>query len=296
MPTVDVPNRLSLSDKRKLLERLEYIGLSNFTHYMNQRLLNVLDNKHLRHREFLSRYLLLVAALDQQADSDSARKTVVSLYLRYGADLFLNPHQYVGNLYEVVELAASLYRPRTRVLRLKNNAALLLRIGGFLLALVNITERYGGLLNYLSLATSPRGLLDLILKDLLLSGLLYEKAARMYVGWVSHPKLWINISNGKWKPSEVPMAVNGHVCKVLARTGFLSSAMVEDVKTYIVEAENERKNIEKEIDLAYPEGDRLFIDFGAFYIGITYCYETNPRCSQCPISHLCKKNIVFRAY
>lgn len=296
LPRVAISKVLNSSERLDLLKKLEAIGSSNLPNYMFQKLLYPIDNYYLKNREFLSRYLLLAATLDQQADSDSAKNTVVSLYVRFGADFFLNPHRYINQLYSILGLVASLYKPKTRVLRLKNESIMLLRIGGFLLTLINVASRYGGLLNYLNSANTPRDLLNILLKDPLLSGLLYEKAARMYTGWVSHPRLWINISHGKWRVSEIPMAINGHVCKVLARTGFLSSVLVENTNSYIVEAEKERNNIEAEVDYIYPNGDKLFIDFGAFFIGITYCHEASPHCTICPLGQLCRRNINFRAY
>ena len=83
------------------------------------------------------------------------------------------------------------------------------------------------LTNYLSSFKTPHDMLDGILNNTFFKGLLYEKAARMYVGWISHPNLFVDISNGAWPPSSIPMVINGHVCKVLARTGFLDEVSVE---------------------------------------------------------------------
>lgn len=287
---------LTYSGKQNLLKTLEKIGLQNFGQYMQQTLLHNLIPQHRQDKEFLSRYLLLVATLDQQADSESARNTVSSLYNKYGSAFFLNPVSFINRLHEVIDFVKQYYSPKTRVLRMKRETVLLLRVGGFLLAITNIVAKHGGLLPYFSLAPTPRALLDLILKNTLLSGLLYEKAARMYTGWIAHPNLWINISSGRWKASELPMPINGHVCKVLARTGFLSSVLVEDTKRYIVKAEDERESIEREVGVIYPSGDRLMIDFGAFYVGVRYCDETEPSCEQCPITMMCMRNTYFRAY
>lgn len=296
MPRASISRILSSNDKRKLLRVLEQLGADNLNNYMTQKLLYVLSSSDMRDREFMARYLLLAATLDQQADSESAKETVVKIYTKYGTDFFLNPSKYTRNLYNIIEFVKPVYKPRTRVLRMKKETVLLSRIGGFLLTLDNIQNTYGGLISYFSLATSPRNLLDLILTDPLLSGLLYEKAARMYTGWISHPNLWISISSGRWAPCDIPMAVNGHVCKVLSRAGFLSQVLVEDTQRYIVKAEDERDNIEREVSRVYPEGDRVMIDFGAFYVGINYCGEEVPYCSKCPINMLCLKNVQFRAY
>jgi len=155
---------------------------------------------------------------------------------------------------------------------------------------------HGGLLLYFRRGLSPQNFLATLITDPFINGILYEKAARMYVGWLSHPKLWIDISNGKWRVSSIPMVVNGHVCKVLARSGFLSDILVENTKTMIVKARDERKRIENSVREVYPAGDCFMIDTGAFYVGITYCDEKKPRCEECPINTICARNKEFRAY
>ena len=296
MPRVLVQKRISSEQKIRVLELLEKIGNQRIIPYMKQNLLYPLSTQLLQNKEFLSRYLLLAATLDQQADSLSAKRTVVQLYNQYGPGFFLRPHRYIDQLYRVLNTVTKYYKPKTRFIRLKHEAVGFLRVGGYLLSLINITERYGGLLPYFSSCSSPQNLLDTLLSDPFISGILYEKAARMYVGWLSHPNLWIDISSSKWEVSSIPMVVNGHVCKVLARTGFLSDVLVEDEDTMIVKARNERRRIESDVKRIYPTGDHFMIDTGAFYIGITYCDEKNPKCRRCPIGKNCAKNLEFRAY
>jgi len=92
--------------------------------------------------------------------------------------------------------------------------------------------------------------------------------------------------------------VNGHVCKLLARTGFLSDVLVENTNNMIVKAREERRRIENLIKNTYPNGDFFMIDSGAFIIGITYCREKEPNCAECPLEAkgLCRKNVQIRAY
>jgi len=296
MPRVSIQKGLSYTQKITLLKLLESVGDQSIIPYMNRNLLYPVSTKLLQNKEFLSRYLLLVATLDQQADSASARETVIQLYNKYSSDFFLKPHRYIDNLHAVLNIVRAYYKPRTRVIRLKHEAAGFLRVGGYLLSLINITKLYGGLLPYFSRCNSPQNLLDTLLVDPFINGILYEKAARMYVGWLSHPKLWINISNGKWKVSSLPMVVNGHVCKVLARTGFLPDVLVENKKTMIVEARKDRERVERCVKQVYPIGDYFMIDTGAFYMGIAYCDEWSPKCEKCPISKVCARNTKFRAY
>jgi len=291
MPRVSVSGQLTRPQKHMLLRELEGLGSRQITPHMLNSLLHPLQAQLIQDREFLSRYLLLAATLDQQADSKSARETTVQLYTRYGNDLFLRPGRYLDDLYNIVGFSTQYYKPKTRILRMKAEGLILLRVGGYLLTLVNVEKRYGGLLAYLSQASSPRGLLNMVLNDTLLKGILYEKAARMYTGWVSHPKLWINISSGAWSVYEIPMVVNGHVCKVLARSGFLPDVLVESTSNMIVKAEDERSRIERAVQ-QYSTYDGFMVDFGAFYIGISYCDERKPNCNICPVNKLCIKCFV----
>jgi len=296
MPRVIIKKTLSSEKQTALLKMLEDIGNRYLIPYMSQNLLYPLSNQLLQNKEFLSRYLLLAATLDQQADSASARNTVVQLYKQYGSDFFLKPDHFIDKLIAVLSVVKKHYKPKTRVIRVRHEAIGFMRVGCYLLCLINLIKIHGGLLSYFSKFNSPQDLLKALLANPFISGILYEKASRMYVGWVSHPNLWINVSNGKWKTSSIPMVVNGHVCKVLARSGFLPDILVEDTKKMIVKAEDERKRIEKYVELLYPTGDRFMIDSGSFYIGITYCDERIPMCNECLISTICSKNTEFRAY
>lgn len=281
--------------KIELLNKLEKIGNDNFHREEIKTLFGKeISKTDLNDKEFLARYLLLVTALDQQAESENAREVARAIYSKFGSAIFMDPQRYLDKLYEILELVNKLYKPKSRVLRMKAEAASLLRIGGFLLAITNVHARYQSILKYLSRAQSPRKLLELILNDQIIGGILYEKAARMYVAWVSHPKLFIDISNGKWNTYEIPMLVDGHVAKVLARAGFLNSVKVEPI-TYIVKASEMRDKIEREVTSTY-KGDNFMIDYGAFYVGKTYCKEENPNCNICPLNNICKKNVEFKAY
>lgn len=208
----------------------------------------------------------------------------------------MNPIRFIKKLYDVLNVVNEYYKPKTRIIKISKGGIGLLRIGGYLLALINIEHKYKDLISYFSKCKSPQNLLYTLRKDPLIGGILYEKAARMYTGWLTHPYLWINISHSTWSVSNIPMVINGHVCKVLARTGFLPDVRVEDDKNMIVRARDERTRIEKEIRELYPTGDFFMIDFGAFYIGLTYCDEKTPNCSNCQINNLCAKNTQFRAY
>ncbi|NAY89761.1 MAG: hypothetical protein GU347_03475 [Desulfurococcales archaeon] len=297
MPTIEVREILSREEKLELLDRLERIGSAKLMEELEQTLLGGIHPEYRNNTEFLLRYLLLAAVLDQQADSESARKTVRELYLNYGPDLFMSPEKHFDKINEVVEKALKTYEPKVRVLRMKKVGITLLRIGGYLTAINNLSLRYGGLSSYFKRFLNPRNLLERgILGETMLTGLLYEKAARLYVGWVTHPDLPIKLYGDRILKSEIPMVVDGHVAKIMARTGFLGKVRIEDPNNKIIEAERERKNIEEACKDIKPFGDLFAIDYGAFHIGINYCNERSPSCERCPLNNLCRKNIEIRAF
>jgi endonuclease III len=297
MPVERVHKVLSQDNKKLLLSKLEDIGARNIVEDLRRSLLEGLDSSLLNDKEFMLRYLLLTTVLDQQAESESARRTVRSIAQKYGYKFFMNPREYFDNIRDAIQLALGTYEPRARVLRMKKEGITLLRIGGFMLAVNSLSLRFGGLFSYFRQYRTPYELLNRgMLGEPLLSGLLYEKAARLYVGWITHPQLFIRIYGESVPRNTIPMVVNGHVTKVLARTGFLDRVSVESRDNMIVEAERERGRIENEVKRVKPDGDLFSIDYGAFFIGIRYCHERNPNCAQCPLNTICSRNTEFRAY
>lgn len=286
---------LSQEGKVDLLKRLEKLGSQNLKNDLYSTLLSSLKSKDKQNKEFLTRYLLLVAILDQQAESTSARQTVIKIYEKYGNEFFMKPENFLGKIKEVLTLAREVYNPKSRVIRMRKEGIIMLRIGGYMLALVNLINKHGTLVDYFKSFGNPENLLKALLNDVLIGGLFFEKALRMYIGWISHPNLYVNIFDGKIQVDTIPMVVDGHVCKVMARTGFLSSVKVEKDKP-IVTAESERKKIENLVRKYYPRGDYFMIDYGAFYVGINFCKEDEPRCNECPIAEYCMRNTYVRAY
>jgi hypothetical protein len=297
MPIIQIQRVLAENEKRQLIEKLEEIGGSNIYKDIQETLLRGLAEEAVSNKEFLVRYLLLAAVLDQQADSESARRTVREIYSNYGIDFFLNPEKYLPHVNEVVELALKTYEPKVRVLRMKKVGITLLRVGGYMVSVHNLSLRYGSLLDYYRLFKNPRELLEKgILGETMLNGLLYEKASRLYVGWITHPLLPVRIYGEGVEKSKVPMVVDGHVAKVMARAGLLSEVSVENTKNMIIKAEKERFKIEMEVIKAKPSGDPFLVDYGAFSIGIKYCREKEPECHKCPLNTICRRNIEIRAY
>lgn len=297
MPIVKVEKTLSSEERRRLIDELEKLGSGKLLEDLKRTLLKNLPPQLLNDKEFLSRYLLLAAVLDQQAESNSARGTVSMLYNEYGYQFFMDPKSYLDKIHEIVGKALKTYRPKVRVLRMKITSITLSRIGGYMLAIHSLALRYGGLLGYFRRFQNPKDLLERgILGEIMFSSLLYEKAARLYVGWVTHPDLPVSVYGTSIPRNSIPMVVNGHVGKVMARTGFLEKVSVEDLERKIIEAEKERSRIERLVESVKPNGDFFAIDYGAFLVGINYCHEEKPDCSRCILNTLCKKNIEIRAY
>jgi endonuclease III len=296
MPTVKIPYVLHSNERRSLLDMLEKIGSRNIAEDLKKTLLDILSHELLNNKEFLVRYFLLAAILDQQAESESARQTVKRVFQNYGYEFFMKPQRYFNNIHEIVRCVLDTYTPKTRIIRMKKEGITFLRIGGFMLAIHNLSYRFGGLIEYFKRYQDTFILLNKgILEEHSLSGLFYEKAARLYVGWITHPKLFVKIYGENLPVNFIPMVVNGHVVKILARTGFLESVHVERERM-IVEAEKERLRIEKEVRTIKSDGDMFSIDYGAFLIGTKYCHEENPDCNRCPLNTICLKNVMFRAY
>jgi endonuclease III len=298
MPLERVPKVLQRQQKIEMLSILERIGVDNLAKDLQSSFLNIVnDPSLLSDKEFLLRYLLLAAILDQQAESDTARQALKRIVQVYGADFFMNPQKYFDKIREVLDTVLNVYKPRARVIRMKSEGVALLRVGGFLLTVHNISLKFEGLYQYFTKFKSPSTLLENgILSNPLLSALLFEKAARLYVGWITHPQLFIKLYGENIQKSSIPMPVDGHVAKVFTRTGFLTTVNTENENTKIIEAEKERERIEKEVKALKPDADTFAIDYGAFLIGIKHCNDANPKCYECPLNKICNKNTMFKAY
>lgn len=120
------------------------------------------------------------------------------------------------------------------------------------------------------------------------------KACRMFVNWIVFMfcEIW-NISVGDMK--DTMMIVDGHVGKVVCRTGLLEKVNYESKRPFIIEASKMRKRIE---EITSPTRFiPFYVDNGAFYLFEDgFCVDLNPDCDNCPISHFCKKYTKWTAY
>ena len=64
------------------------------------------------------------------------------------------------------------------------------------------------------------------------------------------------------------------MCKVLARSGFLSDVLVENTQNMIVKARNEKSSMERTVRQLL-RCNYFMVEYGAFYVGMNYYYERN---------------------
>jgi hypothetical protein len=89
------------------------------------------------------------------AESNTARQALKRIVQVYGVDFFMNPQKYFDKIREVLDTVLSVYKPRARVIRMKSEGVALLRVGGFLLTVHNISLRFKGLYQYFTKFKSP---------------------------------------------------------------------------------------------------------------------------------------------
>lgn len=268
-------------------------------------------------KERLTKFLLLTSFLDQQAESPSARKTAVRIYKIFGDDLFFNPQSCLVQIDKLTSLKSE-YKVSPAIGRvLPRFGWFVLRVGGFLTyeMMLNKTK----LSEKLGQCSTPTKAIEFLHSNPLVESILREKAARMYISWIGHPDLGINVSNGKWNKSRFEMPVDGHVGKIFSRAGLVSEVLHEGKKESvgrwnIIVASSMRPLIQ-EVTNKYSK-DCIMVDHGAFQIGFNCCPDNleGISCDSCPrttfcrikpkigckglcmLRDNCKRNLVWRAY
>ncbi len=268
-------------------------------------------------KEKLTRFLLLVAFLDQQAESPSARKTAIRIYNMFRDDLFFKPQQCLIQINKLIEVKDD-YKISPAIGRvLPRFGWFVLRVGGFLIYEMMLNK--GRLSDMLAQFRTPKGAASFLQGNHLVESILREKALRMYISWIGHPDLEINVSNGKWDKALFEMPVDGHVGKIFSRTGLVSEVIHEGKKGSgkrwnVIVASKMRPSIQ-ELTNNYSD-NCIMVDHGAFQIGINCCpdnledmaCDSCPRASVCQIKpkigckcycmlrDFCKRNLTWRAY
>jgi hypothetical protein len=312
----NVGKEASVSEKTEMVKILEHVGRAlqplELAHILNNLPKEIVSDK-----EKLTSFLLLTAFLDQQAESPSARKTAIDIYKIFGDDLFFKPQSCLVQINKLVPLKQE-YKVSPAIGRvLPRFGWFVLRVGGFLtyemmLNKTNLSEKLGQ-------CKTPKEAATFLHSNPLVESILRGKAVRMYISWIGHPDLEIDVSNSKWDRSLFEMPVDGHVGKIFSRTGLVSEIIHEGKKGSgsrwnVIVASNMRPSIQETTN--QYSGDCIMVDHGAFQIGINCCPDnlegiacnSCPRASSCQIKpkigckgycmlrDYCKRNVTWRAY
>ena len=311
-----VGKEASASEKTQMIKILEQVGKAlqplELAHIINNLPKELISNK-----EKLTRFLLLTAFLDQQAESPSARKTAIGIYNVFGDDLFFKPHHCLIQINKLVALKGE-YKISPAIGRvLPRFGWFVLRVGGFLtyemmLNKANLSEQLGQ-------CETPKEATAFLHSNPLVESILREKAVRMYISWIGHQDLGIDVSNGKWDRSLFEMPVDGHVGKIFSRTALVAEVIHEGKKgsgsRWNVIVASSMRPLIQEATNQYG-GDCIMVDHGAFQVGINCCpdnlegiaCDSCPRASFCQIKpkigckgycmlrDYCKRNVTWRAY
>ena len=268
-------------------------------------------------KEKISRFLLLSAILDQQAESPTARKTAIQIHAIFGDDLFYAPRTVMLNFQKLVPLKTD-YKISPAIGRvLPRFGWIVLRVGAFLIYEMTLDNRK--LSEELGRCETPRDALDFLYSSPVLESILRDKAVKMYISWVGHPDLGIDVSDGRWRKADFEMPVDGHVGKIFSRTGMVKEITHEakkgkSARWNIISASQMRPFIQTVVN--ENSGDCTMVDHGAFRLGINCCPDNlqGMACDSCPrtgtcmikdeidcpgvclLSDSCKRNITWRAY
>jgi len=267
--------------------------------------------------EKLTRFLLLLAILDQQAESPSAHFTAINIYKAFGDDLFNKPQNVLCRLDRLVSLKEE-YKISPAIGRvLPRFGWMVLRVGAFLI--YEMTLNHKRLSTTLGQLSSSKEALHLLQSNPVLEAVLRDKARRLFISWVGHPALGLDISQGKWSPSKFEMPVDGHVGKVFSRTGMVPQVIHEakqgkGPRWSVIIASQMRPMIQEVVNNF--SDDCIMVDHGAFQIGFNCCPDNLvdiscdscrkfERCEiasligcngHCILKENCKRNWTWRAY
>jgi len=316
MPKSLIENKASNQEVRSMISILERVGKILQPQDLKS-IYRGLPQAIVSEKEKLTRFLLLVAILDQQAESPTARKTAIIAYKKLGDSLLSNPQKALINLDKLFPLQHQ-YKISPAIGRvLPRFAWFVLRIGGFLIYEMMLNDKK--LSEELRKCKTPKQALNLLHDNPVIASILRDKAARMYISWIGHPDLGVDISKGFWKRESFEMPVDGHVGKIFSRTGIVKEVIHEGKKGKssrwnIIKASEMRDSIQQ-ITIKFSN-DPIMVDHGAFQIGFNCCTDKveNVSCNACVrkffckikdkigcegiciLRDYCKKNLLWRAY
>lgn len=268
-------------------------------------------------KEKITRFFLLVAILDQQAESPSARVTALNIYKQFGNELFTKPQNVLYRMDKLFSLKDD-YKISPAIGRvLPKFGWLILRAGAFLIYEMSLNNKR--LSEILAEQALPKEAESLLRGNPILEAVLREKALRLFISWIGHPALGIDLSQGKWSSLDFEMPVDGHVGKIFSRTGMISQIIHErkqgkGERWNIIVASNMRPGIQEVVNQF--SSDPIMVDHGAFQIGFHCCPDNlvGISCDECEKIHYCqiaskihckgycilkrdcKRNLTWRAY
>ena len=224
------------------------------------------------------RYLLLWSMINQRTEAQIAGKITFQLYQKFGEQLFFEPLDVLKNFDEVTKIFHEC-KYQVRFAYLDRDTVATLLVGSFLCFMIKINDNKENLL-YVA-EEGPKHLIEYLRGQKLLSPL-GEKATRMYVSFIGHPKL--ALTEIKYDKRTLFVFVDGTVGKVFARTG-----LVERVPRYRgnqVYATKMRQHIDKLIQDLEIE-DPMMVDGGAYALGQFCCDDIKPMCTSCRRNEKC---------
>jgi len=128
----NVGKEASVSESKSIIGILEHVGKSLQPLELAE-IINSLPKGVVSDKEKLTRFLLLTAFMDQQAESPSARKTAIHIYKIFGDDLFFKPQNCLIQIDKLVSLKNE-YKVSPAIGRvLPRFGWFVLRVGGFLI-------------------------------------------------------------------------------------------------------------------------------------------------------------------
>ncbi len=292
MPKV-VQKSLNQDELVQLLQRLQDIGQA-FWQQNWQASIALPDELPLYDREAVTRFSLLRAVLNQQGDTGKVRELVRALLSAFGQRLLDEPLEIARQFGDVLSVfyqvggkkGAEIYRVgalggiKPLSLFLYRFAAFAFFIGGLSRPFCEIVQE--------KLQQGVTSLWAFLRDDPILNGGWVgndPKAARMLTNWLVwlFGAIWRQVTVN-WE--ETLMIVDGHVGKVFCRMGAVKTVTYESQRPFIILAKEMRGDIEA-LTKRVPQSVPMFIDEGAFYIAMNWCFETQPKCAECPIRALC---------
>lgn len=292
---------LKLETKKAILMKLVEIGEVAFE---SRRAEMIPPIPKIESLETKLRYLLLWSMIDQRTEAEIAGKITFQLHRKFGEQLFYEPLGVLKNFDKVTKIFhESKYQVRFAYLDRDTVATLL--VGSFLCFMIKLNDDNENLSTVTK--EGPKRLIEYLRGQKLLSPL-GEKARRMYVSFIGHPR--INLTEINYDKKDLFVFVDGTVGKVFARTG-----LVERVPRYRgrqVYATKMRDAIDKLMHDLEVE-DPMMVDGGAYALGQFCCTDTNPSCEickdgqecivqrtcqgACPLGGLgCQKHVEWTAY